>query len=51
MLTCSLVLGVGTHGIGNTKDSLADLEKKLKPIWAKQKLEEKEEEKEEGGWF
>ncbi len=47
-----LLLGVGNScGIGNTKDSLADLEKKLKPIWAKQKLEDKEEEKEEGGWF
>jgi len=39
-----LVVGVGnTRGIGNTAKEVQGLDKKLKPIWAKQKEEEEEE--------
>lgn len=47
-----LLLGVGNScGVGNTKTSLVGLEKKLKPIWKKQKIEEEEEKKKEKRLF
>lgn len=47
-----LIIGVGnTCGIGNRKQDIKDIDKKLRKVWRKQQKEKEEEEKNKKRWF